>query len=145
MNINNYKTILFTAIALWLVATCVCILTACTTTRYVTVPEQHTVYSHNRDTVAQRDSIFMHDSIIVTHWGDTVRIVENHTIYRDRWRDRLRVDSFIQRDTITVVKEVEKPPNRWQRFRLGFADGAFLLCVVAFCIYGVRLALKVYK
>lgn len=141
----RYKTIIFLAIALWLIATCACILTACTTTHYVTVPEQHSVYSHSSDTVMQRDSIFMHDSIIVTHWGDTVRIVENHIVYRDRWRDRLRVDSFIQRDTLTIVKEVEKPPSRWQKTKMQLGSTLLWMLFASVAFLAIRIIIKRYK
>ena len=50
--------------------------------------------------------------------GDTVFRDRSHTIYRDRWRDKVRIDSFISRDTVTVVKEVEKPPSFWKRTQM---------------------------
>lgn len=140
----KWKIGCYSAILLWLFCTCACLLTmsSCTSTRIVTVPEYHEVFVHRQDTTSLRDSIFVHDSICIVQRGDTVFVEKYNIVYRDRWRDRLRVDSFIQHDTVTVVKEVEKPPNAWQRIRLGFADVAFLLFVVAFCVYGVRLALE---
>ena len=142
--LSKWKIACYSAISLslFIVSACLLTMSSCSSTRIVTVPEYHEVVVHQRDTTSLRDSIFVHDSICIEQRGDTVRIVENHILYRDRWRDRLRVDSFIRRDTVTVVKEVEKPPNAWQRIRLGFADVAFLLFVVAFCVYGVRLALE---
>lgn len=139
----KWKIASYSAALLWLLNVCLGIIfSSCASTRIVTVPEYHEVVVHQRDTTSVRDSIFVHDSICIEQRGDTVFVEKYNNVYRDRWRDRLCVDSFIQRDTVTVVREVEKPPNRWQRIRLGFADVAFLLFVVAFCIYGVRLALE---
>lgn len=49
-----------------------------------------------------RDSIFLHDSVRVRESADTVFITRIRTLYRDR----LRTDTLLVRDTITkVVKE----------------------------------------
>ena len=94
------------------------VMTACTSTRYVTVPEYHEKVVHQRDSFLQHDSVFIHDSVAVRNQGDSIVFVDRyHTVYKDRWRDRVRIDSFIQRDTVTVTKEVEKPPSKWERFK----------------------------
>ena len=69
--------------------------------------------------------------------GDTVTVERFKIVYRDRWRDRLRVDSFVQRDTVTIVKEVEKPPSRWQQTQqhLGTTLLWMLVAAVAFVVY----------
>lgn len=92
------------------------------------MPEYHEVVVHQRDTTSQRDSIFVHDSICIAQRGDTILLKEYHTIYKDRWRDRLRIDSFIQRDTVTLVKEVA-PPGSWQRTKMHL--GGTLLWMLA--------------
>ena len=109
---------------------------SCSSTHIVTVPEYHEVVVHQRDTTSLRDSIYVRDSICITHWGDTILQKEYHVVYRDRWRDRLRVDSFIQRDTIAVVKEVEKPPNFWQKTKMNLGITLLILLIAAFT-YGV--------
>lgn len=93
------------------------LLAGCTATRYVEAPTVREVVVHGRDSLATRDSIYVHDSTVVSLRGDTVTVERFNIVYRDRWRDRQRVDSFVQRDTVTVVKEVEKPPNAWQQAR----------------------------
>ena len=130
----------------WLAVTChavvlvalllAALLASCTATRYVEVPQVHETWAASRDSSAVRDSVFVHDSVTVCLMGDTVRIQEYHVVYKDRWRDRLRVDSFIQRDTVTVVKEVERPPNAWQQAKSSalcwalVIVGAFFLIVI---------------
>lgn len=84
-------------------------LSGCSSTRTVTMPERHESVAHQRDSFSLRDSIFVYDSVLVVFRGDTVLKHEFHTVYRDRWRNVVRTDSFVQRDTVTVVVEVEKP------------------------------------
>ena len=80
---------------------------------------------HQSDTtvVHHRDSIIRRDSIYVKEWmkGDTVFIekYKDRYIYRDRWRDSIRV----VRDSVAVetIKEVkvEQPLSWWKRAKLG--------------------------
>lgn len=93
----------------------VLMLAACAATRYVEVPRVKEVVARQHDTLTVRDSVYVHDSVMVTLRGDTVTVERFNIVYRDRWRDRLRTDTFIEHDTVTVVREVEKPPNAWQR------------------------------
>lgn len=123
----KWKIASYSAALLWSLSVCLGIIfSSCASTRIVTVPEYHEVVVHQRDTTSLRDSIFVHDSICIVQRGDTVFVERHNTVYRDRWRDRLRVDSFIQRDTIAVVREVEKPPGGWKWQQLG----STLLCAV---------------
>lgn len=131
----KWKIANLSAALLWLLSTCLgMMLCSCASTRIVTVPEYHEVVVHQRDTTSLRDSVFVHDSICITHLGDTVIQKEYHVVYRDRWRDRLRVDSFIERDTLTVVKEVEKPPNRLQMTKQQLGT-VFLWLIAAALLY----------
>lgn len=80
---------------------------------------------HQSDTtvVHHRDSIFHRDSVYVKEWtkGDTVYIdrFRDRYIYKDLWRDSIR----IVRDSVAVetIKEVkvEKPLSWWQKARIG--------------------------
>lgn len=81
------------------------------------------VYQRDTTVVHHRDSIIRRDSVYVKEWmkGDTVYIekYKDRYIYRDRWRDSVRV----VRDSVAVetVKEVkvEKPLTWWQKARIG--------------------------
>ena len=85
-------------------------------TQYVTVPEYHTEYVYRTDSVTLRDSIWQHDSVYVMKNGDTITTIKTKTIYRDRWRDVVRVDSFIKTDSIRVPYPVERQLSRWEQF-----------------------------
>lgn len=117
-------------------------LTACRSTRIVTVPEYHEVIVHQRDTTSLKDSTYVHDSIFVEVKGDTVRVEKYNVVYRDRWHDRLRTDSFLQRDTITVVKEVAKPLSRWQKTKMHLGSallGLLLIAALILCFTKYKL------
>lgn len=116
-------------------------LTACRSTRIVTVPEYHEVIVHQHDTTSLKDSTYVHDSIFVEVKGDTVRVEKYNIVYRDRWHDRLRTDSFLQRDTITVVKEVAKPLSRWQKTKMHLGTALLGLLLISALI----LCFKKYK
>ena len=101
---------------------------SCTTTKYVPVIE------HKTDTLiqtnVQRDSIYVHDSIMVSQQGDTVRIDRWHTKYVEKQvHDTLYQavhDSIPQ--PFPVIKEVPAELTWWQHFRISLAN--ILLWVV---------------
>ena len=105
------------------------------------MPEYHEVIVHQHDTTSLKDSTYVHDSIFVEVKGDTVRVEKYNVVYRDRWHDRLRTDSFLQRDTITVVKEVAKPLSRWQKTKMHLGTALLGLLLISALI----LCFKKYK
>ena len=93
---------------------------------------ERVVVQHDTLAVHHRDSIHQRDSIYIREWakGDTVYIdrFRDRYVYRDRWRDsiRVRVDSVAVERTKEV--KVERPLNAWQRFKIG---GFWWLLVLA--------------
>ena len=116
--------------------------TRCASERVVTVPEIHEVTTIKRDTVSQRDSIYVRDYVYLDARGDTIIQKEYHTVYRDRWRYKLVVDSFLQRDTVNVIQVVEKPPGKMDAFKILIGDIAFFILVsfllVFVCLYLIK-------
>lgn len=116
--------------------------TRCASERVVTVPEIHEVTTIKRDTVSQRDSIYVCDYVYLDARGDTIIQMEYHTVYRDRWRYKLVVDSFLQRDTVNVIQVVEKPPSKMDAFKILIGDIAFFILVsfllVFVCLYLIK-------
>lgn len=135
--IYNYITIIVWA-ALLLIA-----LTGCSTTR-PTVVERHTT-----DTLKMvqhhRDSIYVHDSIMVAHWGDTVRVDRWHTLYRDRWHTdtlyRNRTDSVPY--PVEVIKEVPAPLSTWQQVRMSIGSWAVILTAFFILYKLVRARMRI--
>lgn len=93
-------------------------LTSCKT-KYVAVPEYHTEYVYRTDSIQLRDSIYMQDSIYIIKSGDTVTTYKIKYVYRDRYRDVVRVDSFIKTDSIRVPYPVEKEISLFKKIRFG--------------------------
>ena len=108
------------------------LLGSCTTTKYVEVP-----VVHNDTTIItkhQRDSIWMHDSIMVSEKGDTVRIEKWHTEYvKKEVHDTLyqaRVDSVPY--PVEVIKEVPAQLTWWQQTKMHIgAIALYLLALLA--------------
>lgn len=94
------------------------LLTSCKT-KYVTVPEYHTEYVYRTDSIQLRDSIYMQDSIYIIKSGDTVTTYKIKYVYRDRYRDVVKVDSFIKTDSIRVPYPVEKEISLFKKLRFG--------------------------
>ena len=112
------------------------LLGSCATTKYVQVP-----VVHNDTTIVtkhQRDSIWMHDSIMVSEKGDTVRIEKWHTKYIEKQvHDTLyqsKVDSVPY--PVEVIKEVPAKLTWWQQTRLHLFNiiGISLAVIVVFYI-----------
>lgn len=115
-------------------------LSACTTTKYITVPITHTdtlyVTKHQRDSINVRDSIYIKDR------GDTVWIERWHTKYVER----LRTDTLIEHraDTVSVPVEVQvEVPRRltwWQQTRIHAGELLFALLIgaAAFSVWRLK-------
>lgn len=84
---------------------------------------ERVVYQHDTTTVHHRDTTFRRDSVYIREWvkGDTVFVdrFRDRYVYRDRWRDsvRVKVDS-LKIETIKEIK-VEKPLSTWKRAKIG--------------------------
>lgn len=125
--------IAYAAIIVWL-------LTGCTTTKYVTVPEYHT--DTLLQTKLQKDSVWLHDSTYIHDKGDTVLVEKWHTKYREKL---VHDTTYISKtDTIPkpypVPEYVEKPLTWWQKLRLNLGNIMMAIIGIA-AIYG---AMKLY-
>lgn len=115
-----------------------CLLLSGCRTQYVPVPEYHTEYVYRTDSVTFRDSIYVHDSIYTEKKGDTIFVNKWRTQYVDRYRDVVRIDSFIKTDSIRVPYPCERQATRWERFCIDYGKimlGATILAVVAAIIF----------
>jgi hypothetical protein len=127
------------------IAFAVCALfSSCTTTKYVPVIE------HRTDTLIQtnhqHDSIYVHDSIMVSQQGDTVRIEKWHTKYVER---EVHDTTYISKiDSIPkpypVEVKVEKQLSWWQQTRLHLANILLWLLAIVAAYYIIRWVLRHY-
>lgn len=114
---------------------------SCRSVRTITVPEIHKEVVHQRDTLALKDSIFVHDSVSVEIVrGDTTYLYTTRwrTEYRDRWRDRVVKENVFLTDSVPVIVEVEKPPNFMNRLRLSIPLAISLTLLLLIIIRYIR-------
>ena len=114
---------------------------SCRSVRTITVPEIHKEVVHQRDTLALKDSVFVHDSITVEIVrGDTTYLYTTRwrTEYRDRWRDRVVKENVFLTDSVPVVVEVEKPPNFMNRLRLSIPIAITLTVLLLILSYYIK-------
>ena len=104
------------------------LLTSCKQIEYVTVEKvrNDTTYI----TKHQRDSVWLHDSIMVSEKGDTIRIEKWHTKYIEK---QVHDTTYVAtHDTIPhpfpLIKMVEKPLGWWQKGLIW--TGIFALMVI---------------
>ena len=137
-----YKRIMW-FVVVWLIVMVCLHLCGCKQIEYVTVEKVRTDTTYV--TKWQRDSVWLHDSVLVREKGDTVLVEKWHTKYIET----VRIDTtFIAtHDTIPqpypVTKLVEKDLSWWQRLRLWLGN-LLLLAVVAACGYGAWRLWRVY-
>ena len=133
------------ALATFLIVS-VMLLTSCMTTKVVEVEKVRTDTTYI--TKWQRDSVWLHDSIMVTEKGDTIRIERWHTKYVEKQvHDTTYVathDTIPQPYPVETVKVVEKELNWWQRLRLWLGNMVLLALLGVIGYYGVKLW-RVYK
>ena len=117
----------------WAVAVGLCLLSALPSCSPRIIEKVRTEYVtqevHHRDTVITRDSVYIREWVK----GDTVFVdrFRDRYVYRDRWRDsiRVQVDSFAF-ETIKEV-QVEKPLSWGKRAKIGafwWLVTALILC-----------------
>ena len=137
-----YKRIMW-FVVVWLIVMVCLHLCGCKQIEYVTVEKVRTDTTYV--TKWQRDSVWLHDSVLVREKGDTVLVEKWHTKYIET----VRIDTtFIAtHDTIPqpypVTKLVEKDLSWWQRLRLWLGN-LLLLAIVAACGYGAWRLWRVY-
>lgn len=81
----------------------------------------------------RRDSIHVLDSVIITGSNDTVYL----TRWRIEYREALRVDTFVQvkSDTIVVTKEVEKKLTKAQELAINIGNGMLWALPIMIALY----------
>ena len=146
--------IVYTCLGL-LVAVLLCaLLSGCTTTKYVTVPEVHEHWHHSTDTIHKTDSIIDRktttirevDSATMAQYGIRMKdmqrawLIETNRLQRELSELRqTSTDTVHERDSIPypveVVKEVPAKLTWWQQTRLHLANIVLWLLALLAVIY----------
>lgn len=113
----------------FLVGQMLAVLFGCRSTRYVSAPERHVEHIVNTDTFAVLDSVFLTDSVYVCQKGDTV--YSKKVSFRDRWRYiyKVRLDTVIVRDSVSVPCPVERQLTKFEKLQTsaGWCLAVFLI------------------
>ena len=110
--------------------------------KVVTVPEVHTEYIVKTDSFVQRDSVYVNDSVFIHENGDTVWVERFKTFYKDKWREVVKIDTVIKRDSIPYKVEVEKPFTWWQAKKIEFGELAMLIMAGLLCFVVIKHKIK---
>lgn len=130
-------------VAIWLVLMIALALCGCKQTEYVTVEKVRTDTTYV--TKWHRDSVWLHDSVLVREKGDSVLIEKWHTKYIET----IRTDTtyVATHDTVPApfpqTEYVEKELSWWQRLRI-ILGNFVLLAIVALAGYWLWRLWKVY-
>ena len=119
----------FWSFVMFIVMIAIILLNSCSP-KVIYVPEYHTEVVTRTDSVVKIDSVHVKDSVIIKQAGDTIEIYRWHTEYKDRWRERVVVDSFIKVDSVSVPYPVEKKLSKWQQAKVDWGGWAMLSVVV---------------
>lgn len=119
----------FWSFVMFIVMIAIILLNSCSP-KVIYVPEYHTEVLTRTDSVVKIDSVHVKDSVIIKQAGDTIEIDRWHTEYKDRWRERVVVDSFIKVDSVSVPYPVEKKLSKWQQAKVDWGGWAMLSVVV---------------
>lgn len=111
-------------------------------THYIAVPEYHTVYQTKTDSLVQRDSIWVIDSVMLFSKADTVYLEKYRTIYKDRWRERTHTDTIVKRDSIRVPYPVEKSLTKLEMLRMKLGSVAGIVIIAGIFVFILKLYLK---
>ena len=93
------------------------------------------------DTLHTSDSIFVHDSVSSSQKGDTLFVDRWHKKVVMKTQYKVRVDTFIRRDSIPVPYPVEKQLSKWEQFQLKYA----MWSMGAMCALLIILGLIIYR
>lgn len=115
------------------------LLSGCKTVQYIPVETIRTEYKTKVDTFIQKDSCVIKDSVYIHSKGDTVWFEKWHTKYIDRWKEVIKVDTLIKRDSVQVAYPVEKKLSRWQQIKMDTGGIAIGGCIVLLLIMLYKL------
>jgi hypothetical protein len=137
------------------------LLSGCTTTKYVTVPEVHEHWHHSTDTIHKTDSIIDRqtttirevDSATMAQYGIQLKdmqrawLIETNRLQREISELReTHTDTVHEHDSIpypvVVVKQVPAQLSWWQQARLHLANIMLCLLAVVAIIYVGRKYLR---
>ena len=111
------------------------VLSGCKQIEYIPVIEHHTDTTYI--TKWERDSVWLHDSVLIKERGDSVWVERWHTKYIEK----LKVDTLYRHktDSIPVPYEVPAKLSRWERLKVDWGGYAMLLVLAGVGLLILRI------
>lgn len=142
---DNMKGCFYSLFGILIVAVLSLLLSSCKTIQYVPVEKVVTEYKTN----TVHDSVYLevvkHDSVVIEKLGDTIFVNKWHTLYKDRWKEIVSIDTIIKVDTIPVLYPVEKKLTKWQKTKMETGGIAIVACVTAILIFIIYWIIKLKR
>ena len=125
-------------------------------TKVVTVPEIHTEYIHNTDSVIIKDTLRTEsntvirearpeDSLLLAQYGIRLRENEKMLLFMQKQLEQEKSeskevvhDTTVVRDTIPQIVPVEKSLTWWQRQKIEFGELAMVIMVGLLCFVVIK-------
>ena len=130
-------TILFLVLSL--------LFSGCKSIQYVPVEKVVTEYKTN----TVHDSVYLqilkHDSVVIEKLGDTVYVNKWHTLYKDKWKEVIKTDTFIKVDSVQVPYPVERKLSKWEQVKMDAGGIAIGVCIAVVLTIFVGFLVKAYR
>jgi hypothetical protein len=121
------------------------LLLSCKSIQYVPVEKVVTEYKTN----TVHDSVYLevlkHDSVIVEKLGDTVVISKWHTLYKDKLKEVIRIDTLIKIDSVQVPYPVERKLTKWEQTKMNVGGVSIGICIAFVAIMIIVFLVKAYR
>jgi hypothetical protein len=121
------------------------LLPSCKSVQYVPVEKVVTEYKTN----TVHDSVYLevlkHDSVVIEKLGDTVYINKWHTLYKDRWRENIQIDTLIKTDSIQVPYPVERKLTKWEKIKMDAGGISIGVCIALVLMIIIYFIVRVYR
>jgi hypothetical protein len=121
------------------------LLSGCKSIQYVPVEKVVTEYKTN----TVHDSVYLevlkHDSVVIEKLGDTVYVNKWHIQYKDRWREVLKIDTFIKVDSVQVPYPIEKKLTKWEKIKMDMGGIAIGACLCLIILIVISFLVRAYR
>ena len=144
-SVQSMKSCFYSLVGIILLVILSLLFSGCKSIQYVPVEKVITEYKTN----TVHDSVYLevlkHDSVVIEKLGDTVYINKWHTQYKDRWREKLKTDTFIKVDSIQVPYPVERKLTKWENLKMDAGGIAIGTCIAFVLVVIIYFLIRAYR
>lgn len=142
---KSIKACFFCVIGIILFLVLSLLFSGCKSIQYVPVEKVVTEYKTN----TVHDSVYLqilkHDSVVIEKLGDTVYVNKWHTLYKDKWKEVIKTDTFIKVDSVQIPYPVERKLSKWEQTKMDAGGIAIGVCIAVVLTVFVGFLVKAYR